>query len=113
MEKTFICTVKKPCCDLCGKKSEKPVFFRFEDSWHLWFFCTKEHQYASENAAPMATSLSNNLSGAPPSSRAVFVLHGSCRCRPLKGGQKHRCRSNLPPAGRSPNASENSSTKAF
>jgi len=60
MEKTFICTLEKPCCDFCGKKTEKPVYFRFEDSWHLWFFCTKEHQYAFGNAAPMATSLSNN-----------------------------------------------------
>ena len=31
MEKTFICTVDKPCCDLCGKKTAKPVYFRFEE----------------------------------------------------------------------------------
>ena len=60
MEKTFVCTLKKPCCDFCGKKTEKPVYFRFEGSWHLWFFCTKEHQYAFGKRGPMATSLSNN-----------------------------------------------------
>ena len=51
-EQTFICTVERPCCDLCGKKAEKPVYFRFEDSWHLWFFCTKEHQYAFGKRGP-------------------------------------------------------------
>jgi hypothetical protein len=52
MEKSFVCTLEKPCCDLCGKKTEKPVYFRFEDSWHLWFFCTKEHQYEFGKRGP-------------------------------------------------------------
>ena len=60
MEKTFICTLERPCCDLCGKKTEKPVYFRFEDTWHLWFFCTRNTNTRSENAALMATPLSNN-----------------------------------------------------
>ena len=51
-EQKFICTLKKPCCDLCGKKAEKPVYFRFENSWHLWSFCTKEHQYAFGKRGP-------------------------------------------------------------
>ena len=62
----------------------------------------------------MATSLSNNLSGAPPSSRAVLVLHGLCRCRPLEGlarstGAAQTC----PQLGDRCTASENSSTKAL
>ena len=59
-EQKFICTVKRPCCDLCGKKAEKPVYFRFEDSWHLWFFSPRNTSTRSENAAPTATSLFNN-----------------------------------------------------
>ena len=39
-------TLVETCCDYCGKKTETPLFFKFEETWHLWFFCKKEHQHA-------------------------------------------------------------------
>lgn len=34
------------CCDLCGKKTESPQFFKVENTWLLFFFCSLEHQRA-------------------------------------------------------------------
>lgn len=39
-------TLKLTRCDYCAKETEEPFFFKFEESWIIFFFCTKEHQYA-------------------------------------------------------------------
>lgn len=51
-EKYYEHPLIETCCDLCGKKTDTPVYFKFEGTWHLWFFCTKEHQYAFGKRGP-------------------------------------------------------------
>jgi hypothetical protein len=45
-------TLKVTRCDYCAAKTKRPISFRFEGTWRLWFFCKKEHQYAFGRRGP-------------------------------------------------------------
>ena len=52
MEKPYVHTRKETYCDVCAKKVPNPVMYQFEDTYHLWFFCSIEHQYVFGKRRP-------------------------------------------------------------